>query len=367
MSDQQPDVVVIGAGMTGLACARQLTRAGLTVLVLEKSRGLGGRLATRRVADPHGQVWVLDHGVQYFSADTDSFHRLLKEPLELGIVTEWTRWLHTLTPAGLQDPSPDQDPRYVCPDGMTALAKYLAQSLPIRTQARVTRIQPQSQGWHLVCEDGYAVTTPALVVALPAPQVVPLLAGILPVSSPLPPLLSSALYHPCLAVLAGYADTTPAPDWKGIRCHEDKILSWISLDSSKRPHPVGPALVIHTTPEYSRTHLETDADGLERLGREVLFHAAYRLGASWIADPLWLQVHRWRYSLPVETLGMASVGARIPVSPDLGLPLVCAGDWCGGARIEGAWVSGQDAAERLLELLGSTSLPSRFAPLLGSD
>ncbi len=40
------DVIVIGAGLAGLQCARHLTRAGLTVRVLEVSDDIGGRVRT---------------------------------------------------------------------------------------------------------------------------------------------------------------------------------------------------------------------------------------------------------------------------------------------------------------------------------
>ena len=56
------DVAVIGAGIAGLTAARHLHQAGYRILVLEKSRGLGGRLATRRV---DGQP--IDHGCRYIS------------------------------------------------------------------------------------------------------------------------------------------------------------------------------------------------------------------------------------------------------------------------------------------------------------
>ena len=44
-----PHVLIIGAGLAGLACARRLTQSGLTCTVLEASDGVGGRTRTDRV------------------------------------------------------------------------------------------------------------------------------------------------------------------------------------------------------------------------------------------------------------------------------------------------------------------------------
>ena len=55
-----PSVAIIGAGMSGLAAARVLSDAGYAVTIFEKSRGVGGRAATRRRAG-----FIYDHGAQY--------------------------------------------------------------------------------------------------------------------------------------------------------------------------------------------------------------------------------------------------------------------------------------------------------------
>ena len=57
------DVAIIGAGVAGLTCAQQLHQAGYKVVVLEKSRGVGGRMATRRIEETY-----VDHGVRYLGA-----------------------------------------------------------------------------------------------------------------------------------------------------------------------------------------------------------------------------------------------------------------------------------------------------------
>jgi len=54
-----PDVIVVGAGVAGLACARRLGQGGLAVLVVEASDGIGGRVRTDEV-----DGFRLDRGFQ---------------------------------------------------------------------------------------------------------------------------------------------------------------------------------------------------------------------------------------------------------------------------------------------------------------
>ncbi len=357
------DVIVVGAGMAGLTCARQLQRAGLDVLVLEKSAGLGGRMATRRVVPHPGDPAILvDHGAQYITADTDRLYRLIRELLGLGLLVEWTRSLHKLTATGLElGDVDDQHPHYICPQGMTALAKFLGESLNIRTLVHVSQVLLTQQGWKLSTEDEHIYEAAHLVLALPAPQILQLLQEVLVETSPLLSTLESALYHPCLTVLAGYGFDTPVPEWKGIKGIDDPYLDWIGVDSSKRPPPHPLVLVLHANALWSTEHLHVEAQQLDQAGRQLLTYAAQRLG-PWIAEPVWMQVHRWRYALPSETVGLASVATRFSLnsSPDPQHFLICAGDWCGGGKLEGAWISGHDAAAQLLAQLGIASAPSPF-------
>ena len=55
-------VTVIGAGLAGLIAAQQLHNNGHDVVVLDKGKSPGGRLATRRIGDA-----TLDHGAQFFT------------------------------------------------------------------------------------------------------------------------------------------------------------------------------------------------------------------------------------------------------------------------------------------------------------
>ena len=62
-SDRDHTVAIVGAGMSGLSCARQLVAAGFRVRLFDKGRGVGGRVSVRR--SESGTVF--DHGAQYFT------------------------------------------------------------------------------------------------------------------------------------------------------------------------------------------------------------------------------------------------------------------------------------------------------------
>ena len=64
----ESDIVVVGAGVSGLALASALSRRGRAVTVVDKGRGVGGRCATRRV-----EGVPLDHGVPYLHGRTRPF------------------------------------------------------------------------------------------------------------------------------------------------------------------------------------------------------------------------------------------------------------------------------------------------------
>lgn len=59
MVNRRSDVIVVGAGLAGLSCARHLSEAGLSVRILEASEGIGGRVRTDQM-----DGFLLDRGFQ---------------------------------------------------------------------------------------------------------------------------------------------------------------------------------------------------------------------------------------------------------------------------------------------------------------
>lgn len=350
------DIAVIGAGMAGLVCAQQLTQAGYTVVVVEKSRGLGGRVATRRL---HGTC--ADHGVPYLEIQGQLLGQLVQVLCD-NLLQVWTDMVYEQSQGQQLQPA-SLSPQYIAPTGISAIAKFLATDLEICLNQRVIAIAPTiDNNWRLTLEPtktDQVVETPqeliarAVVVAIPAPQALMLLEPLAETGLPTVFLdnLRSVEFNPCLSVIAGYPafGLHQAPAWKAVTFIDDPDLAWIGLDSSKRMiAEQSPVFVVHSSGKFAQRHLE-ERD-LHPAGHQLLQRAAECL-LPLLNTPEWMQVHRWRYAFPSRPWHESYLSAGTP------LPLVCCGDWCGGNNVESAMNSGLAAAEQINRQLQQRSLP----------
>ncbi|MBL8855112.1 MAG: FAD-dependent oxidoreductase [Planctomycetaceae bacterium] len=331
---ERPTVAVIGAGVAGLIAARTLSDHGWPVTVFEKSHGYGGRMATRRTDTGH----TFDHGASYFTARDERFQRYVSAWQQAGVVAIWpdsAQHFVTLKQGCRVNSSESKAPvRYVGVPGMTALAHHLSSGLSVRLRTRVAHVSPTVAGELELLdeqEQGLGCFQRA-VLALPAPQA----AMLLDQNSDLARRLAEVDLQPCWATMASFSAQWDV-DWCGAFLHESD-LSWTSRNGTKPGRSAsGESIVIHATPQWTRQNWESPPD-------EV---ATAMLTEFWRATglspqvPNSLQAHRWRYAIPSAPLdveALASTDGRI----------VACGDWCSGARIEGAFLSGQAAAGRLL-------------------
>ncbi|MEG4090632.1 FAD-dependent oxidoreductase [Microcoleus sp. Pol12B4] len=335
------DVAVIGAGMAGLSCAQRLRQAGYSVAVVEKSRGAGGRVATRRVQGSRA-----DHGARYLEPQGDAVQGLIEALVDRHILKLWTDCVWQLRQGKL---SAIPSSCYVAPAGMNAVGKYLAEGLEIWFGRRVKAIsRTDSQMWHLsleVTDDNLDIPqeliAKAVVVAIPAPQALMFLNSEMGFSPDFIDKLRSVEYDPCITVMAGYSAARKSdlnnlnPQWKSVSFPENSDLAWVGLDSTKRLDPQQPVFVVHSSANFADRHLES-AD-LATVGQELLDRTSEYL-IPWLKQPEWLQVHRWRYAFCRNPLPVSCLAAEGT------LPLVCAGDLCGEGQIEGALRSGLAAA-----------------------
>ena len=109
------DVVVVGAGISGIACARALTESAVPVRVLERARHVGGRLASPDL--PRGGTGFpgprpVDLGAAYFTVSgsdepaADAFAALAQDWSRRGLALPWTDTLSARDADGTWESKP---------------------------------------------------------------------------------------------------------------------------------------------------------------------------------------------------------------------------------------------------------------------
>jgi len=299
--------IIIGAGMAGIACARALKDAGSDPQILDKGRGIGGRLATRRTQEG----WHFDHGAQYIRATSKHFAAAIEAAV--------SSWEINDKPAPL-----------VGTPGMSGLAKSLATGLDIQNSTEVKSINQKGTGWTVnTAEQSFETDT--LILTAPAPQT----AALIGADHPLFAQVQTAKMRPNLTLMVGFGDTRPTPGFVTHRDPHDPI-AWIAHDSSKPGRPDMDAWVAQASLPYSQEHLERDK---ESIAKGMLPLLCDRLSA----DPShvrYASAHRWRYATVGTPVGQPYLNHH---------SLYLGGDWCLGSKVEDAWTSGTAIAQAILE------------------
>jgi renalase len=307
------DVLVIGAGMTGISCARQLYASGLDVVVLDKGRGIGGRMATRR-ADINDQTIRFDHGAQYVTARDAGFQQALSEISDSAVL-----WADAGKPGA-----------YAGVPGISSIPKALAEGLTIHQSERVEKLEPHDGSW-LAKTEANSWQAKRVVMTVPFPQVAPIIGE----DHPLSAKLTGLEFAPCMTLMAAFKPDAELD--KTTRLNEASDLSWIAFNSGKpgREDAVD-AWLAQASVEWSAARVNQDKAKSEQ-EMQVLLCEALSLDP---ADMLHSAFHGWLYARIVNPLG-------VPYLVDETQSLYLGGDWCLGARVESAWQSGTAIAQAL--------------------
>ncbi len=324
------DVLIVGAGLSGLLAANVLRDAGKTAVIVEKSRGVGGRLATWRLGPGRG-----DYGAQFFTVREAKFQKHVDVWLEAGLVFEWSRgWAGGSVQ---EEETQDGYPRFAVRGGMTAVAKHLAQDLTLHQPTKLEKIHLVGDFWEAVAEDGRSYQSRAILLTPPVPQSLALLdAGQVPLTNKDRTALEKVSYAPCLAGLFWIEGEVTLPE-PGALQRPKATVSWLADNKQKGISPEATIITAHANPTVSSLWYEAPKG--ELVG---LFMRELRPFLSKNSTVRAHHIHRWRYALPKTLYPQRTLLAD-------GLPpLAFAGDAFNGPRVEGAALSGLAAAEQLL-------------------
>lgn len=341
------NIAIIGAGLSGLACARGLRQGGHAVTLFERGDGPGGRIATMRT-----EVGGFDHGAQYLTARHPAFVAETERWAGVGAIAPWDVTAHALSAAAGRPPARPASTggttrRWVGVPGMAAVPALLAEGLDVRCGASIVRIDAVGDArtaprWSLqsLDEGGGAVAVTeglfdAVVVATPPAVVAALLASAAEAAAQ----ARGADIEPCWALMIGFAEPIAADLQRvGDAAFVDSgRLAWIARESSKPQRRVGERWTVHAQSSWSVEHFDDDPEDVKA---KLLkgFHEA----TGTIEQPVYATVYRWRHAL-----ARTSLSCDFLWDPDR--RLAACGDWCRGYRVEDAWLSGTLLAGRITE------------------
>lgn len=323
----KPRIAVIGGGLAGLTLVHRL-KEHAEVLVAEKSRGTGGRMATRKRDGAH-----FDHGAQYFTIRDHAFHAFLEPALEAGIVETWSTPLHRMSASGELERLEDRSPRFVAVPGMTGLAKWLARSINISVETRVTALEGSAGAWKLDCDHGHVAGGYEWVISTaPAPQTM----ALLPFGPADMEALEGVRMNGCFTLMLNLKPGMSLP-FAAAQVHHP-IISWIAHNNTKPGRDAGSQIVVHASNRWSDANLEEPPEQVERRMLDAL---EALVPGIWEIDQAPPMLHRWRYANVETPLGK-------PYLLDAERKLAACGDWCLGNRVEAAFQSANALADALL-------------------
>ncbi len=304
---------IVGAGMAGLSCADALTAIGHDVHLFDKGRGPGGRMSTRRIETPVGRVSI-DHGAQYFTARDKGFREQVDRWVAQGHAAPW--------------PLPANDAWIGMPT-MSGVIGAMAAAHPVRWNCQIVRIDRQRGEWTLCSDSESYGGFDAVMLAVPAEQATAFL-SLHDFEMARQSMLARS--QPCWTAI--FVLRAPLSDARDM-VRDQGIIGWAARTNSK-PARQGPeSWVVQAKSDWSREHIEDDADTVAA----ILLEALSSILGEPVRDIAFATAHRWRYAMS----GGLGIGALWNAELRLG----ACGDWLLGPRVECAWVSGQDLAGRI--------------------
>jgi renalase len=302
--------IIIGAGMAGLSAARILIKKRHEVIILDKGRGVGGRMSTRTIDQAKA-----DHGTQYFSVKTPEFQALINELQADNITATWQL-------------AQRENVRYIGAKGMNTIPKKLAEKLTICLNEKVILITEKE----VKTESGNSYSFDNLIVTCPILQVIELFGNSkIGFSEKDKSVLDSIEYNPCIAVMAVLKHPTEIPT--GGIVLENQAVAWIA-DNFQKGISTVPVVTLHASGEFSKKHLKDD---LQEVLKTMLTSVSQWITPENIVSS---EVHRWLYSNAIRRY-------EEPFYQLENQNIYLAGDGFGIGNVEGAFLSGYFCSQHI--------------------
>jgi renalase len=322
---------VVGAGVAGMSCARELGARGMRVTVFEQGSAVGGRLSSQ-----YAESGVYDVGAQYVTVTHERFAGEVRRWVSADLLRTWEAEMAELI-RGQTVRLQASAAHFVGVPSMQNIANFLAQGLDIVFEARIGRISRGSSEWFLFDPRDRQLGIAGfdgIVLAIPSVDALPLVQE----ETDLAARLRTVRWDACWS--AKLALSRPSGiEFDGAFINDDPILAWAARENSKPMRTVVDGVaerwLLQARSTWSNNFIDMAADDAARWMQRAF--------AARLARPLAQKscsAFCWRVATPAEPLDE-------PFLWDAARAIGLAGDWCGGARVESAFLSGVGLAQAI--------------------
>lgn len=308
---------IIGAGLAGATFSFLARQQGFSCIVLEKSRGAGGRAGSKRFGKNS-----VDLGASIISFGDEELTELREVLLKNRVIERWQS-------------------AYVGVPCMSAISRFLLRDTPFLTETKAHHIERKGNKW-LIRNNKYQpiCTAEHVIIAAPAIQSAMLLATV-PNSGALLQFANQAgsQTHPQWSMWVTTKETDSAP----LQPCQHPILESLIKDSDKPQRPAGnhETWVIQASPQWSKDHLDTSKDDV----KATLIDAFNKATETPVIDAG--EPHRWLFGRQAMALSPR------PFLLDNTLNIALIGDWLCQGDAEGAMMSAKLAFESINKSINS--------------
>jgi len=325
------DCIIIGSGLSGLACAKELKKNNLSVLVVDKGFLPGGRTASKTINTDLGNA-VFDYGAQYFTVESIEFLKQVNEWVRNGLVDKWATNFESFAPKKQEDKV-----RYKAFPTMRSICLDLCTGLEIKQKTKVTRIEKiEDEICKIITENGDFFEAKSIVITAPIIQSLALCysSGIIPDFNTVS-FFNQQRYHACATLMIVPDTESLIPEPGGMWCDPQSNFQWMA-DNKKKGISEITAISANLTPEFSKiSYSLTDEEVFESLSESLSEFVP--------GNYIYKHIHRWKYAQPINIVDTGFI--RDGYYPNLWF----AGDVFLNGRVESAWLSGYKTAKAIIK------------------
>ena len=326
-SDFTYDVLIVGAGISGISAGNYLAKNNLSVKLIDKGKAPGGRLASKRIKYENEKV-VFDYGCKYISMDDTNTGKEIMSLVGKNLIKKWNF-------ADSDQKIKNKSQKIIGRESIRSIALQLSRDLDIINNSKVISINRQGELWQLEINNNEMFYASDLILTMPVPQILELFDN----SSMIIPKdisfdLNKVEYKRNIVAMLICDSPGNVPPIGGIEFNEGSI-SFITDNNLKGVNKNKFAFTIEMSDKSSRNYWDYPD---EKILPEIT-----KLAENWIGCPVvHSQIHKWKYSQPFK-----SYPKRFEFI-DVGGPIYLAGDAFLGDSAESAYLSGLAAARSLI-------------------